>query len=83
MNQLQAKIVKTAGILLPEQTISTEPERYRTEFMKYVFPVKTLNEVICIIHANLTCDRMMEEYVEVLEDSDGEPGPSRSNNSRN
>jgi hypothetical protein len=34
VNQLQAKIARTAGKLLPEQTVTTVPHRYRDEFMK-------------------------------------------------
>ncbi|KAF3919183.1 hypothetical protein AA313_de0207202 [Arthrobotrys entomopaga] len=36
VNQLQAKITKTAGMLLPEQTVTTEPGRYRREFLSMV-----------------------------------------------
>ena len=34
VEQLRPKIMQTAGMLLPEQTVTTEPERYRDEFMK-------------------------------------------------
>jgi hypothetical protein len=34
VEQLRPKIMQTAGKLLPEQTVTTEPERYRKEFMK-------------------------------------------------
>ncbi|KAK6534771.1 hypothetical protein TWF281_006072 [Arthrobotrys megalospora] len=33
VDQLQAKITRTAGKLLPEQTVTTEPGRYRREFL--------------------------------------------------
>ncbi|KAF3935653.1 hypothetical protein ABW19_dt0206173 [Dactylella cylindrospora] len=33
VNQLQARIARTAGKLLPEQTVTTEPGRYRREFL--------------------------------------------------
>ena len=36
--QLMAKVVKAAGKLLPEQTVTTEPERYRKEFLRRVSP---------------------------------------------
>ncbi|KAK6521626.1 hypothetical protein TWF506_001839 [Arthrobotrys conoides] len=36
VNQLQAKITRTAGKLLPEQTVTTEPGRYRREFLSMV-----------------------------------------------
>lgn len=34
VDQLRTKVMKTAGKLLPEQTITTEPERYRKEFLR-------------------------------------------------
>jgi hypothetical protein len=34
VEQLGPKVMKTAGKLLPEQTVTTEPERYRDEFLK-------------------------------------------------
>ncbi|EPS37651.1 hypothetical protein H072_8676 [Dactylellina haptotyla CBS 200.50] len=33
VNQLQAKITRTAGMILPEQTVTTQPGRYRREFL--------------------------------------------------
>ncbi|KAF3926060.1 hypothetical protein ABW20_dc0109036 [Dactylellina cionopaga] len=36
VNQLQAKITRTAGMLLPEQTVTTQPGRYRREFLAMV-----------------------------------------------
>lgn len=36
VEQLHPKIIKAAGVALPEQTITTEPDRYRREFLKYV-----------------------------------------------
>ncbi len=37
VNQLQSKVMKYAAMPLPEQTITTEPGRYRKEFLKYVY----------------------------------------------
>ncbi|TGZ81015.1 SAICAR synthase-like protein [Ascodesmis nigricans] len=34
VERLRPKVMKTAGKLLPEQTVTTEPGRYRREFMK-------------------------------------------------
>ena len=34
IEQLRPRIMKAAGQLLPEQTITTEPERYRKEFLR-------------------------------------------------
>ncbi|CCX12017.1 Similar to Phosphatidylinositol 4-phosphate 5-kinase type-1 gamma; acc. no. O60331 [Pyronema omphalodes CBS 100304] len=34
VEQLKPKIMQTAGKLLPEQTVTTEPDRYREEFLK-------------------------------------------------
>ncbi|EWC48504.1 hypothetical protein DRE_07738 [Drechslerella stenobrocha 248] len=36
VNQLQAKITRTAGKMLPEQTVTTQPARYRREFLAMV-----------------------------------------------
>jgi hypothetical protein len=34
VQQLHPKLIKVAGKALPEQTVTTEPERYREEFLK-------------------------------------------------
>lgn len=36
VEQLRPKVMKTAGKLLPEQTVTTEPDRYRQEFLNMV-----------------------------------------------
>lgn len=37
VQQLHPKIIKAAGAPFPEQTVTTEPYRYRQEFLKYAF----------------------------------------------
>lgn len=36
VKQLHPKIIQVAGTALPEQTVTTQPHRYRDEFLKYV-----------------------------------------------
>lgn len=37
IEQLHPRIIKAAGLALPMQTITTEPDRHRKELLKYVF----------------------------------------------
>jgi len=36
VEQLKPRVMQAAGKLLPEQTVTTEPERYRDEFLRWV-----------------------------------------------
>lgn len=36
VKQLHPKIIQVAGAALPEQTVTTQPNRYRKEFLKLV-----------------------------------------------
>lgn len=51
IEQLHPRITKAVGLALPMQTITTEPDRYRKEFLKYVFYPVTVQESssYCII----------------------------------
>ncbi|CUS10958.1 unnamed protein product [Tuber aestivum] len=60
VKQLHPRIIRAAGAALPEQTITTEPGRYREEFLKYA-----------TFRPGGKTQRMMDGYIVVSDDDGG------------